>query len=1041
MIAPFLKAKCRWAITCAGGFTFATRFCAVLVLVSVFGGGQAFADDEVDDELTAQPDPQVISDFERMATAIPPEGQTNEEKCAFYQARGVANYRLGRYPAAIADLAQAGASIGYRQKDTMTCSRDSIRNTLVSAYSESGDFQGEIDYLKRTLMQLSSADYRRRLFDETTLAHAYLNLGMLAEAEASLQSAKRLKLGILRRSNLTIMAATAAIDSVDQGLQMDEGNYRAGVELARQEVDIRREIVDATNGLYGPDSEAALNVRRNVVIAENRLADALISTGRLGEAAHFARMSFVENSTLVGFGSTQTVYALRLLAIIRLHEGRLAQADHLFDRALQAADQAKILPYSLKLAGLRGWKGLVLNMQGRWAESAEIFRQRDAGMRESEEQFSTFGGSHREWALALLSLGKSAQAERMLRHMIAWAERRPRPDTQSIAFNRGYLANTLAAQGKSKAALEQYRLALPEIIKPSRYGAGDNGEDAAIGYVQQYRVRVIVEGYLELLAKMVASGETLAGTDVPGETFRGADTVRSGVVQRAITESTARTSLPNPQLEDLARREQDAASRAQSLGRLLERLAVMPTTQTDDGTIKALEREVRLAQEQRTALANEIAARFPTYADLIAPRPTSIDDVRHALRPDEATVAFFVGARQTYVWTLTRDTSRFRAVPISRERLLGQIESLRRSVDLSDGTLKRFDFTAALGLYATLLAPDAAVWETAHTLIVIPDGPLAQIPLGLLLTGRGGEATDGPGGIDADRPWLIKRVAISEFSSANVLLALRTASTTTAKRRPFLGFGDPVFVAGSSAGEGATRGLSIRDLVVASAAADTDAPSAVSRPSGVPLAEAFSHLPPLPDTAEELRDIARTTGADPQRDLFLGPRATVGNVKAAELSRYRVIAFATHSLAPGEVAGLDQPALAMSNPALVSDPGNNGFLSIDDILSLALNSDWVLLSACNTGGPDNENGESASGLARAFFYAGARGILVSNWAVETVSARLLTTNLFRIQAADPRMSRAEALREAMLEVMHTPGQKYAHPAFWAAFSLVGDGGN
>jgi CHAT domain-containing protein len=199
------------------------------------------------------------------------------------------------------------------------------------------------------------------------------------------------------------------------------------------------------------------------------------------------------------------------------------------------------------------------------------------------------------------------------------------------------------------------------------------------------------------------------------------------------------------------------------------------------------------------------------------------------------------------------------------------------------------------------------------------------------------------------------------------------------------------------------------------------------------------HLPPLPDTGEELRDIAASTGADPQRDLFLGARATVGNVKGADLPSYRVIAFATHSLAPGEVAGLDQPALAMSNPALVSDPGNNGFLSIDDIIGLRLNADWILLSACNTGGPDDDSRESASGLARAFFYAGARGILVSNWAVETVSARLLTTTLFRTLAADRGMSRAEALRQAMLSVMHTPGQKYGHPAFWAAFSLIGDG--
>ncbi|RZF27282.1 CHAT domain-containing protein [Paraburkholderia sp. UYCP14C] len=1011
----------------------------MLFLIASCGEESAFASDETNDELAVQPDPHFIAELERQVSAIPPASQTNEEKCAFYQSRGVANFRLGRYPAAIADLTQAEASIGYWQTNTAPCSRDIIRDALISAYEESGDFVADIEYLKRTLDKLSASDLTRHLFIDTGLAHAQLDLGRLPEANASLESAKGLLLRLRHSSRIVTLEASAAIHGVDARLQMTEGNYRAGVELARQEVDIRREILHAQSELYVPNSEAALEGRRYVAIAEARLAYALISTGKLGEAGHFARLSYVEVATLSGFGSNRTVSALKLLAIIRLREGHIKQAEQLFDRALQAADRAKIVPYSLGLAELRAWKGLVLNMQGRWAKSAEIFRQRDTGMRESEEQFSRFGARHSEWALALLNLGKSAQAEGMLRHQITGAERLPRPDPADIAVFRGYLGNTLSAQGKSEAALAQYRLALPELVKPWRYGGGDDGKDAAIGYVQQYKLRVIVEGYLELLARMARSGETPAGIDVAGETFGLADTVRNGLVQRAITASTARTSLPNSQLAGLARREQDAANRAQSLGSLLERVSLMPNKQTDDATINALEREVRLAQEQQAALAKEITARFPTYAELVAPRATAISDVRRLLRPDEAVVAFFVGARQTYVWTLEGDTSRFRAIPISRERLLQQVESLRHSVDLSDGTLKRFDVAAAQQLYSSLLAPDGALWATARTLIVIPDGPLAQIPLGLLLTGRDGDVTDGSQGIDANRPWLIKRVAISEFSSANVLLALRTASTKAAERRPFLGFGDPVFAAQPPAGERTTRGLSVRDLVVAPAAADTDTAPASARPSGVPLVEAFSHLPPLPDTGEELRDIARSTGADLQRDLFLGVRATVGNVKAAELSRYRVVAFATHSLAPGEVTGLDEPALAMSNPALVSDPGSNGFLSIDDILSLTLDADWVVLSACNTGKHDDENGESASGLERAFFYAGARGILVSNWAVETVSARLLTTTLFRNQAADHRMSRAQALRQAMLEVMRTPGEKYGHPAFWAAFSLVGDG--
>ena len=87
---------------------------------------------------------------------------------------------------------------------------------------------------------------------------------------------------------------------------------------------------------------------------------------------------------------------------------------------------------------------------------------------------------------------------------------------------------------------------------------------------------------------------------------------------------------------------------------------------------------------------------------------------------------------------------------------------------------------------------------------------------------------------------------------------------------------------------------------------------------------------------------------------------------------------------------------------------------------------------------------------RAFFYAGTRALLVSNWPVETTSARALTTDLFRRQAESPGLSRAEALRRTMLALIDGRGFmdpasnkvvfSYAHPIFWAPFSLVGDGG-
>ena len=106
-----------------------------------------------------------------------------------------------------------------------------------------------------------------------------------------------------------------------------------------------------------------------------------------------------------------------------------------------------------------------------------------------------------------------------------------------------------------------------------------------------------------------------------------------------------------------------------------------------------------------------------------------------------------------------------------------------------------------------------------------------------------------------------------------------------------------------------------------------------------------------------------------------------------------------------------------------------------------------MLSACNTASADGQASEAVSGLGRAFFFAGAKALLVSHWPVETVSARLLTTELFKRQVANSKLGRAQAMREASLAVMQQStkperGQpySYAHPMFWAPFVVVGDGG-
>jgi CHAT domain-containing protein len=240
-----------------------------------------------------------------------------------------------------------------------------------------------------------------------------------------------------------------------------------------------------------------------------------------------------------------------------------------------------------------------------------------------------------------------------------------------------------------------------------------------------------------------------------------------------------------------------------------------------------------------------------------------------------------------------------------------------------------------------------------------------------------------------------------------------------------IGFGDPLL-----GGEAGT-------------ARATDASDLYGQ-GGLVNSEAVRSLPRLPETADELRELARYLKAG-EETLQLQGAASESNLyemdRAGVLKDYRIVAFATHALAAGEFAGTVEPALVLTPPEAPGDP-NDGLLTASEITGLKLDADWVILSACNTAAPDGTPGaEGLSGLAKAFFYAGSRALLVSHWAVASDATERLITGIFAAAAADPGISRAEALRRSMLGLLADDEIAYfGHPIFWAPFIVVGEGG-
>lgn len=968
---------------------------------------EASAAELLDESLIANP--ERIARARAKAEQEPPATNDAATLMTFYLERGREAQVAGRQAQAISDLNRAIA----RAEAIRAPDRGPI---YLEAARVQASLQRNVQAYRLAQKAAELLPQQRRgqvLYAQSLIASHAAAAGHIEVATRALREVQSLQATMRRNPNLP---AQVRANSEIYGLEAEAAVQQARGQYAEAEPKLRRVIAVAAES-----RQLVLSHRRRLTLAHN-----LVGQGRLGEAEVEARAALIGLQRVLGPNNQVTASSLTVLARTLIEQGRVAEAEALIRRAIELMQGA-----GLTAAGaVRFSLAVPLAMQGRWPEAGAEIEIARRGLAQAPEDFEAALRSNPLLPLILTKNGRQAEATAVLADVVRQRAQAFGEGHYFTAEARGLQAVALAESGRADEAMTILAAAAPVLMARS----GEAGDEEGAAAARDFRRGLILETYLRLLADR-------RGRAAAAESFQVAEAARGQSVGRALAASAARSAIDNPQLAALARREQDANHRLTALASMLANAVSARGEERDEAVIQALRQEMNTLRDQRAGTLGEIERGFPDYARLVNPQPAEAALVRRSLRPDEALVAFYVAEDRTYAWAMkAAGEIGFVSWPTGRAAVGKLVEGLRKALDpdavsaIED--IPGFDLAAAYRLYAALLQPLEGAWGGAASLLVLPHGPLGQISIALLPTAPVQRpAAQGPRFTEyRSVPWLLRKAAVAQLPSAASLVQLRSLSASTAERRPFVGFGDPWFSRTQAASTAplATRGkLRLRS-----------SPKPGTADSVLELAQ----LPRLPETADEVRGVAATLRAD--SEVFLGDRATKKAVSQAPLRQYRVVMLATHGLVPGDLTGLSQPALALTSPEVVPD-GGNGLLTMEDVLALKLDADWVVLSACNTAAGQGAGAEAISGLGRAFFYAGTRALLVSNWPVETTSAQRLTTDLFRRHAEDSRLSRAEAFRQAMLGLIDGPGSldaagkpqfSYAHPIFWAAFTLVGDAG-
>ena len=944
---------------------------------------------QADRFLSGRKYPEALANFE-LAKRISEQTGNRQGALAGWRGMGIAQYYSGNFTQS-EEYLQKALSLAEESGNKKTIS--SLNTSLGILYRDKGETGRALEYYHKSL---SAAE---ALGDNGLKAYVLLNLGDAYRTQGDYPKA----LDALRRSvelnKETGDKGDAAIALNRIGLvSFDQGNYSEALEYFQTYLAIANELKDkgymssALNNIgmvyYGKKNFARsleyyqkalalkeeLGNKAGIANTTNSIGAVYEGQGDYGKALEYYRkcMSLSEQ---FGFKPFLTV-SLHNTGNVFLAQGDYAKALEVYQRSLKLVEE---MEDTGKIGTALNSIGLAHHKLGNYAQALEDF-QKSLSISESI-------GDKDGVATTLQSMSAIQYDQGNFAKSVEYADRASALAKQIGNLDVLWQARTTG--GKAHRALNQPELAQRafdeaistiENVRSNVAGGEQEQEEFFENKISPY------QGMIGLLVDQHKDGDALSYAERAKARVL-LDVLRNGKVD------VAKAMTPQEQERELRMRNILTAMNTQ-----IEREQARP--QPDSALLADLKVRLQAARLEYDTFQTTLYAAHP---DLKVQRaeanPVTMKEVS-ALIPDSQTalIEYVVGDDKTYLFVSTKNGAANKdSVDLKTFTLAIKRKDVAEKTALFRNQLARRDLgfgEQAHQLYDLLIKPAQAQIEGKTNLLIVPDGPLWELPFQALQSGQ--------------NRFLLEDHAVSYVPSATVLqemIALRkkriNRPTTSAS---LLAFGNPA--------------LGTKTL------------------ERVALTRGDEKLLPLPETEREVKYLSQLYGAAESK-IFIAKEASEDRMKA-EAPKFTILHLATHGILNDTSPMYSQIVLSQGDASSNED----GLLEAWEIMKMDLKADLVVLSACETARGRVGAGEGMIGLTWALFVAGSPTNVVSQWKVDSTSTTQLMVEFHRnlkngLSKGKLELGTAKALQRAATTLLRT--KEYRHPFYWAGFIVMGDG--